>query len=469
MNNPAKTPGNGAFLFHPKVPIGEISSLFDEWHAIGLDTVLVSELREKSGGCNIDAGASYEWKIEMPEKLGAILDAAGQRGMKVYVGLTASSGTCPDFYKEPNIKQDAGDVERLVGEILAKYRTRPALSGWYVTNEPALAYEQNPINLDAVISYYASLRTAIRAQSSLPIVVSPYLANYAGQGPQTPMGVAGNAARFQGATGGDIAQVWQDSTGADAVSVGWRRTDRTAFTVGDMYQAIATAVGTQNFWADNEIYTYPANGSGYRPGSIVRIARQLSMSRDAAKRILWLPASHMSDVASGRYPEAARLLAAYKAWFGTPGGGEYISPLAYTYTVGAPLSDYDDKDKKLFDLWTGDPRNSDEQHWVGFAPGTIEVRVDMGSNKTLNWAGVHCLNLNAKNIALPDTLSLSTSTDDVVYTPQGIWMNQIGRDDCEYVFANPQMLTASCRYVKLRLTNSRKTWLSEIEMTANAR
>ena len=468
MNAPTKTPGNGGFLYHPNVPSDEIPLLLDEWHAIGLDIIIVSEIREKTGGCDGAAGAAYQWLEGMPENLGIILDAAGQRGMKVYVGLTSSSGTCPFFYREPNVTQDANDVASTVGAVLASYGDRGALSGWSMTNEPALAYEQNPVNLDAIIGYYAALHTAIRAHSPLPIVVSPYLANYAGQGPQTPTGVAGNSALFERGAGGDITQVWQDSTGADAISVGWPRSDRMVFTVGDMYKAIATTLGTQKFWADNEIYTYPASGSGYRPGPIVRIARQLSLSRDAAERILWLPASHMSAIAGSRYPEAARLLAAYKAWFGKPGGGEYVSPVGYTYTVGRPLESHNDNNKKLFDLWTGDPRNSDEQHWVGFAPGAIEIRIDMGSTKTLNWAGVHCLNLNAQGISLPDTLSLSASIDDILYMPQGTWTNHLTKDDCEYVFANSQAISVPCRYVKLRLTNAQKTWLSEIEMVANA-
>lgn len=467
VNDLKSTPGNGAFLFHPKVPTSEIPSLFDEWHILGLDTILLTEIREKMGGCDLSAGASYKWATEMPQKLGAILDAAGQRDMKVYVGLTSSSASCPFFYRESNATQDANDVAMTLGEVLSTYGTETALAGWFVPNEPALAYEQNSANLDAAITYYASLRAVIRTQSPLPIIVSPYLANYSGQGPQTPAGVAGNSARLQKKTGSDIVQVWQDSTGADAISVGWQRSDRTAFTVGNMYKAIAGALGTQNFWSDNEIYTYPANGSGYRPSSIVRLARQLSQSRDAAKRILWLPASHMSEVASNRDPDAARLLAAYKAWFGKSGGGEYISPLGYTYTLGTPLDSHSDKDNKLFDLWTGDPHNSDEQHWVGFAPGAIEVRIDMGSKKTLNWASAHCLNLNAQDIVLPDTLSVATSVDDMIYIPRGTWTNHLAREDCEYVFANSQALSVSCRYVKIRLTNAHKTWLSEIEMVAN--
>lgn len=451
---------DGAFVYHPGVTDAELDAQLGQLAQLGIRTIALSETRLRTAGV-------YSWVSGMPARLGTILDAALRAGLDCLVGLTFSAGDVVAFHDEPTRSQDAADTTTAVSAILASYGTHPALAGWYVINEAALAYHTDPATLVSHDAYYLAIRNAIRAlDATRTIMTSPYLANHDGLATQDPSDVAAKALAFKNNTGGDLIQAWQDSVQGDAQSIGWSRDSRT---IGAYFDAIAAAIGDR-FWSNTELGTWAAdafNNGGYHAAPATRVMRQLLLARPAARRFGWLPQIQMGDVAAGRKPDAPRLLAAYRALTGLEGELAVASAYAYTQT---PIGGQGDGANKLFDRLPGDPKSATDSNWVGFANGGVTVAIDMGLVKTVNWVGVQCLHLAASTIAFPDSLQIEHSQDGSTWANIGTFALIVTKGDGEFVLSHPTALGVACRHLRLTLVNAAaKTYLGQVEIVANQR
>lgn len=449
---PAGRKADGGFVYTPALSSSEIAAQVAQYFQLGFKILVLSSARIKSGGCSSN---SYAWTTGNPTNLGAWLTGAAKYGMAVYVGLVESSGTCATWGSDAtNRSQDATDLDTTVATILASYGTSPALAGWYVINEASVNYDH--ADWSTILTYYSTMVTTIRARSSLPILIAPYLAS---SGTLTTTQTAGRASQLV-ATGLNIICV-QDAVGAGPMSI-W--SDRTP-TVDQYFEQMSGSIGNA-LWADVEVYTYPTGsftGTNYAPGPVARVDRQLAATDKAQRRILWLPNHQMGTVDDGRTPEAASLYAAYRAFYGL--GGEYVTPVFYAWTVAPTQAD---SPPRMFDKETGDAK--DGQHttsrWVGFATGvTAEATIDLGAPKLIAWVRAHTLNRTASGIAHPDSMALDYSINGVSYSTAGtIFTNAYSKTDGEYVIGNTAALAIKARYLKVRLVNAAKTWVSEIEV-----
>jgi hypothetical protein len=458
---------DGAYLYHDTLSAGEVPTVLEQFRQLGMDTVIVTSVRSKATSCSSN---SYSWLGTMPGMLGTILTEAQKLGLSVYVGLTESSGVCAGFDDATNRSQDATDMGSAVSTILASYGSNPALAGWYIPNEEALAFQTNQTTLDSEWAYYLAVRNAIRAQDATrPISVAPYLGNADGLGLQLPSAVATRCANFRTNTGGDLVIVMQDSVGADGMSVGWPRTGDRGYPTRQYYDAIAAAVGPANVWANCELNNYPAGpfvGGNYTPTSAVRLTHQLANAQACAKRVCWNANIHLMPEDANAKVESASLKARYKAIRGL--AGEFVRPVSYTWTTAREAA-HPDPGNALFDRWTGDPRNLNDAAWVGFANGGCVVTVDMGSTKTLNWVAAQTLEVGASSYRHPTSIKIETSPDNSAWTDRGTTTMSLAASDGEYTIGNTAALSVSCRYVRATLANAAsKTLVSEMEIVANA-
>jgi hypothetical protein len=306
---------NGAFLWPSNVATQDIAPLFDEWWSLGITTVITSESRIKAPAsqdgitCN---STTYGWTGgAMPGLLGTILTEASARHMSVYIGTTFSSGACTAYETSPNPAQDAVEVDTLVRLVLSSWGTLPALRGWYLTDEPALAYH-TPAHISTIAPYYATQVRAIRHLDNRPILVAPYLGGaYTSEDStvQTPAQVASKALQFLQLTGINI-EVWQESVGDGTTALD--PTGPKPYTVADYLGAIVGTLGSERVWSDNELFI----GVGEAPGAIDRIVRQNEESDAVGIRTCWLPQHNMSAVFPQRQTGAPALLASYRSYYG---------------------------------------------------------------------------------------------------------------------------------------------------------
>jgi hypothetical protein len=455
-------PIDGTFMHAQGIEVSQLDLYFDELRELDMNIVIISQTREKVKEVPQNCGANnYRWLTD-PDKLQQILDKASARGISVYVGLTNSMGACDGFYLNPSKDQTIADYSIAVSIINGQFGAHPAFAGWYIPDEPALAYWTDP---SVTYSYYAGLVNAIKPYSTKQILVAPYLAGVGGRQPSV---IGSRAKAFQQNTGIDI-QVWQDSVGADGINPGMAWTWDRPYDLGDYYFAIASNIGSANFWSDNELFNCCTSGGfiggAYKSSSLFRLNQQLWTSGlYVNKRIVWLQQLHASDelfTENVRY-EAHRLKAAYKALYHL--GGSRLVPASYRWLT-APSPSYADSGNQLFDTATGDPRSFSDPAWVGIL-GNARVEVDLGGIKNFDWVAVHVLNQNLPSIGFPDKLTLRCSNDGVNWTylnPDG-WTLPVSKDDSEYVFSNNTPLNAACRYLRVRLDNNVWTFISEVEV-----
>jgi hypothetical protein len=447
----AARPADGCFVYHPFISSAEIAAQVAEYHSLGFTHLALAELRSKSVSCSSN---SYAWTTGMPSNLSTWLSEAALRGMNCYLGLVFSTGACATWGSDAtNRSQDAADLDTTVATIVANHGTSRALAGWYIVNEATVNFDHS--DWAGIKTYYSTMVSTIRARSNLPILIAPYISS---NGTHTLAQTAAQARELIDL--GINYLVVQDAVGAGGISV-WSRTPD----VEDYFDAMATSIGTA-LWADNEVYGYPAGsfaGTNYTAGSMVRLDKQLDQSRAARRHLLWLPNTQMGSVDDNRRDEAPSLLAAYKAWFGLD--GEYIKPASYTWTT-APVQ-ADTGNTKMFDLSTGDPldgHHTDAQ-WVGFGTGVLaECNIDLGVRKRVAWVRCHTLNRTASSIKHPASIEVLYSIDGSTYSSAGTWTHGYDEADGEFMVGNTTAIDVTARYLKVRLTNAAKTYISEIEV-----
>jgi hypothetical protein len=447
-------------------PVQDIPALLDEFKASGMDTIVLNQTRVKRPDAKCLGSASdFEWVAGFPDKLGTILDAAEQRGIKVWVGATMSTSACSAFFLPPNSDLVRTDVATFMPTLYNAWGTHPAFAGWYIPDEPG----QLPSVQDG---HYYNVTYELRSIDKIhPVMVCPYLVNVV----QAPAQLAQRAADFHSATGIDV-QAWQDSVGADAVKLAYWA--RSGYSLTDYFDALSGALGDE-LWADTELFNWGnplfnpiSMTGGYRSASAVRIQSQLDSTQGAKKRISWLPQYHMSSFGpSNGYPESSRLLAAYRASQGL--SGSKVTAKSYQWQT-EPSSTYPDSANiEMTDGMVGDPKSPSDPGWTG-VQGQAELTLELGKNARVDWVSVHVLTMPGWSISAPTAMHLSCSTDNSTFQPLSDISSPVAAGDYssvtaeEYVLGNTETLNAkACDYLKVVLDNTTWTFASEIEVYAN--
>ena len=456
---------NGTFisLCNDNTPAAAVPGLLDEMQGLGMDTLMIGKVRYKGAGCG---NTSFYWCNDgLPDVLGTIFNESDARGIKVYVGLVAAHSSCPSaIYTGVDRDLTINDTNYTAGYIVDNYGGHSSLAGWYLPDEPSLAYN----NQNNTYSYFAGQVAAIRSHSAKPVVISPILGLV---GNNTPSQIGQWAYDFKNATGVDIEN-WQDKIGDAQVNLNWNDWDLGGvnYTLTQYFTAISQSIGANALWSDNELFTYGPNityGGSYRPASLMRLRNQLQSTNFSlvSGRTCWIQGDFMSAVSAGRMiGMAERLLASYKATSGN--GGFYITPQSYSWSA-PPSPSYNDSGNEMFNNITGNPRKSTNNEWVGFS-GSAEIIIDLGVKKNIDWVAFHLLDMNNQSIRFPLNLTLWTSDDNASWAQAGTWQLPVDRNDSEFVFSNSNALNAQARYVKALLGNDAWTFISEIEMTSDS-
>jgi len=466
-------PFNGTFMQPKTLGLAEIPKYFSEIHELGMEIVILQNIRTKDPGCigeECCESADYRWLQGFPGKLGLILNQAAEYGIDIYVGLDLTShGLCPKtFYEEPNSSLTIEDTRKTIIQMVSIYGDHPALAGWYLPDEPSLGEWIQP---ELTYGYYTGLVNTIKRVSSKPILVSPHLigANFL-----TPEDLAYRAYSFRSFTGVDIL-LWQDAAGAEGAKLKWSPLSRS---FGEYLSKIVEYLGKDATWTVHEAFnccvisSELADGAAYHPASIVRILEQLKeiQSIPVGKKITWIQQYHFGSVDPARHLEAERLLDAYKAQFGL--SGEYLTPVSYSWK-NDPDPLYEDQGFEMFNLRTGNPKDFNNREWVGIDGeqyGQAEIVIDLGTEKTLKWVGFHLLSIPTVGIEFPSELSLACMTLGKNWRGLDTWYLPIRQEDStsEYLFSNFRSLDVDCKMLKASLVGNHWIFISEIEIIASS-
>ncbi len=473
----------GTFMEPGHVPTARIPQFFDELKSIGMDTVILSRFFQKSNQANGDSCSVDSWKPQsgftydvQTSKLTTILNEAKKRNLKVYVGLTASSGNCHNWWSGVNAQQTLNKTDELVAFLEKSYRSNSAYAGFYLTDEPPLTLRHVP---DSLYTHFKNLVQRIRKHSQRPILVAPYLGGEFGVGNATPSQLAERAALMKQT--GVTYQAWQDGVGADGRF--------SAADVRNYYQAISNSIGKNHLWSDIELFNgfIPIEpdtfgGTRNKPTIGSRLTEQISASSSShvSKRVTWINSYFMSSLYFGnqtskieriRSSNAHRLFDAYSALRGIR--GRVVRNANYSWLT-RPDSSYPDSGNELFNNRIGAPKNFYDTQWTGIA-GSAEAHIRFNSRTNINWVGAHVLNHNEAGIRIPEVMTVRC------YTPERGWriVDQtdlyddkkkawVDRKDGEFVFTNEKKLNVACTELRVRLKNSSWTFISELEIVSDA-
>jgi hypothetical protein len=467
-------PLDGTFMQPATLDYNDIPAYFDEIRGLGMDIVIIQNVRTKETACEGEdccTSKKFRWVQDFPAKLGWILDQAGKRGIEVFVGLDLTShGLCPlNFYEEPNASLTIDDTRKAIAQVMQKFGNRPALSGWYLPDEPSLGGWIRP---ELAYDYYSSLVSTIKRVSSKPILVSP---NLVGVQALSPNELAYRALSFRNATGVDIL-LWQDAAGAEGAKLKWSSYSRS---FSDYLSAIVHSLGGDATWSVHEAFNCcvissgAENGAAYRPASLVRLLAQFEdvESLPIAKKITWIQQHHFGSVDTSRHFESSRLLDAYKAQFGL--ADEYLQAAESYDWIDEPEPVYNDRGNEMFNLLIGNPNDFTNAEWVGIdgkRNGKAEIVIDLGAERTINWIGFHLMSMPQVGIRFPKGLSLACLSPATTWDEIGRWEMPIKDDGMisEYLFSNSYPLESVCSTIKATLYGEEWIFISEIEIVVSS-
>ncbi len=401
-------------------------------------------------------------------RLQVLLDEAHKYpGMNVKLGLTESLIQCPNFTSEENTAQVVEWNSYLVWLFESRWRFHPALSGYYIPDEPSLA-------ASSFIGYTRRQVDAIRAYSVKSIVIAPYLGNAGVYGYQ-PSTVGDMALEFVTRTG--VSKLlYQDSAGG-TMNLGRNPNQPT---LESYLTAIRDSIGIARLESDLELF----NGGTYSSAAVARVNFQAWEARRNPPAGIapvtsgitsWIPQSFMSLSAenSTTFPEAKRLYTEYRALYGIAG-----STVPFTYLFNPPTADlpsiklpskfYPDRGS-LNDSVVGDELNFLDRQWVGVL-GTPHLTLDLGSLKAVDYVSAHMMAFKAAGIQLPTGICLRFSDG----SHWGHWKCHATPEirkshDGEYVVSNLDPLHETARYVDILLPNLSWNFMSELTVVAGPR
>jgi hypothetical protein len=478
-------PINGTFVDLPygtyDMPASSMSAFMDELRNLKMNTIVINYIQYKpeTSGCSV---SNFLWTDHMPNILHTIMNTARERNISVYVGLVRTSIGCSDAQESQdnvnsltNYLNDFQNTQNPIKFMIDNFSDYNNFTGWYLPDEPQFPW-QRPANSQTSINFYKNQVNAIRSVSNKPILVSPGLI---GTSYTTPNEMANLASNFKNETGIDIF-VWQDSVGEVAANIGWRDEP----TIYDYFLALSNLVGKNHLWVDHEFGnccvapTYSWGTNLTKPASIARINKQIQLVplTIVNKRVIWIQQHHMGTIAQRRFEGSHRLKAAYQALYLNQ--GEYVKPVSYSF-ISPTHESFPDSGNEPFNLISGDPGHPfDTSHnpifdpeWLGVV-GSVEIDMNLGEIKNIDWVAIHLLKHAASSIEFPTKLEVHCSLDGINWPiKRGPWNLPLpyGTEDGEYVFSNPNNspLNIDCRFLKLKLTPKASwffTFLSEIEI-----
>lgn len=453
---------DGAFIYlgtpdSTRVPPEKIAPLLDELNGMRMKTILFSGVRTLTGECKT---GTFKWGYQFPEKLGPLLDEAQTRGMELYVGVSQIAEACGSVERFLQGKRIAADIEVMVKELETKFGSHPAFRGWYIPDEPNI---EPPV----VYPFYKSIAKAIRAHSQKTITIAPYLASaHKVVGPKL---VAAFAKGFLNATKDDagrpVIQIWQDSVGATGNDLSW---GRGAGNVEEYYREISQAIGRENLWSDNEVFTCcvpPFDGTTYGPATMTRLREQLRQSRSdfVSKRVIWLPQVHMGSVVDDHYKDGPRLAAAYKASQGI--SGSIVQPVSYQWLT-PPAAKYPDQGRELIDQQAADPTDYKHKSWAA-VEGVAKLRVELAVPTKLSYIALQTFAYEKDGIFIPGEMKVTCFDEDKKEVARENVKRTLKQSSAkhEFVFANEVPFTFTCKSFEVELINGGWTFLGEIELT----
>lgn len=447
-------PISGTFVYPHALSTGQLQILFTELKQFGMDTVIISQTKSRrTADCSKN---EFVWGEGLPGKLDTVFSLAEASNIKVYLGLISA------WCEAANVPAITSAYEEAVQSLLANYGSSTAFAGWYIPDEPSLAYWEDP---SIWHPYWAALANSIKQHSTKPIIVSPILG---GAESRTPAQIGARALAFKQATGIDI-QAWQDSEQSYALNLNWQK--RGTSSLSDYFNAIGSAIGKNAFWSDIEVGNCcdgwaESQGGAYYPASLARVRKQIESSTGAGKVISWIHQTQMSSLTGlSKWvvaPGAQRLGTAYRAWYGIGNDVAYLTPTRYTWLT-EPSTKHPDSGKQLLDGISGDPKRFDDPSWVGLV-GSASVEFSFDVPKSITWVGVHLLNMNEPGIKFPDKLRLTCKTTGN-FQDIGSWPLSVTKRDSEYVLSNTTPLNATCKDMRVYLDSSGGwTFLSEVEI-----
>jgi hypothetical protein len=474
---------NGTFIDFSSwesLPEGEIDNYFSELAEIGMDTVIVGNIQQKTEGCE---SSNFVWTTGMPNKLDQIFDSAKKYNLNVYIGLVMNIG-CGATYLNPNKNitiqhlSNYSSSNNPIQYIINHFGNHEKLAGWYIPDEPNLFSWMN--DPGEAHDYYKKYANAIKVASNKPIIIAPSL-NEADRysNPNLLLQISGAIKELRNKTGINIIAL-QDALNQSGISL----TPGDRFTTGQIYSAVSAEIGRDALWADLELGncclitasgSAPWNSGAYKPTSIARLVEQINMvpSSIVSKRVTWFNQAQMSRTTKERMEGADRLFASYKSLYTDSSEFTYLNPASYNWKT-PPSSQYPDTNNlEMFDLNAGEGKNYLDPSYVGIT-GTAELEINLGSIKKLQWLGVHVINFSSGGIVFPSKLIASCSTDNITWSPEKTFnplrnkTTNIDMVDSEFVIGNPNdtPINQNCQYIKIRLINEASKWtfLSEVEL-----
>ena len=506
-------PFTGTFVsfvdYAHNVTEAKITAFFNDLTALQMDTIILTPLQIERKSNNTCQQTTYTWSRGLldfqnpdpyqPVLLDRYFTEAASRNIKVYFSLPLTGRDCPDYTSDPNSAERLYNYLANIGTshpqnpltyIPEHYGSSPSFAGWYIPNEPRFTYESN-IN-PREMNYYKTVVSAIRLVSDKPILIAPSLVGTANQSPTTFAAKARdfyNGIRQPSDT--NFIFAWQDSVAEIGTNNSWRQPlagKQDSYNI-DYYRALNLALGgSSRLWSDNEmgnccVYPNYAWGSGIlKPNTVARLEQQSQNSPlgVVGKRVVWIQQTQLAttDSSLNRAFGSDRLFHTYRAYYGL-GNGEFIRPVSYKWLT-LPSSNYPDtSNQELFDGLTGVPGHPTKNNynptadprWVG-VQGNTDITFSLGQPKNVDYLSLHLLRFNSQGIDYPTKYDFFCSQNSTDWEPLGSYNFPIANNvDGEFVMSNPNTspFHRTCRFLRVTATNTKWTFLSEIEISSISR
>lgn len=487
------------------MPDSKLTAFFNDLTALKMDTIILTPLqieKKSADGCQKPV---YSWSRDLlnpsnpdptnPTLLDRYFQQAESRNIKIFVSLPQTGSECPDYIQDSKVTTRIGQFLRdtnpqgTLNYVLSRYGQSPSFAGWYIPNEPHFTYNEkvNP----AEITYFRTLVSAIRAKSDKPIIIAPSLVGVRGRSPQMFADKAKEfyeGIKFPNYTG--ITFAWQDSVAEVGTNNSWRPSNGGADSNNiEYYQALSQVLGgSTNLWSDNEMGnccvspSYAWGSNILKPNTVARLEQQAQNSPlgVVGKRVVWIQQTQLAttDSSLNRAFGADRLFHTYRAYYGLS-NGEFIRPVSYKWLTKYSTNYPDTNNQELFDGLTGVPGDagnkrfdpSTDPRWTG-VQGNTTLSLDLGQAKNVDYLAVHLLRFESMGIDFPIKYDFSCSLDEISWQTLGSHNLPITKVvDGEFVMSNPNTspFHRTCRFLRVTATNTKWTFLSEVEISSISR
>ncbi|MDH7568118.1 MAG: DUF4434 domain-containing protein [Armatimonadota bacterium] len=277
----------------------------EQWHAkvgemaaLGMDTVVLMSTALHGKSFYPSRVEKERWELACLDPLKALLDAAAQHGMMVWVSV----GYHPTSIGEISLEEPFLRWHRdLTAELAERYGGHPAFYGWYLPYEAPIRGLYPEQHVEFAVRLGDICRTALPGK---PILIAPY-------GTRTIREDDRFTAQLRQLRVDAIA--YQDEVGVRKSTV----EEIPAFYAA--LQRMHAAAGVP-LWADVEVFDFEGKvyGSPLIPAPMERVARQLASVRPYVEKILCYQYPGLMNPPESRafagHPHTVRLYQEYGAW-----------------------------------------------------------------------------------------------------------------------------------------------------------